>query len=238
MALDSLLGRGLVRVHGVRRGKQYSVVVGASVTPPVEGVRDHEEEHQEDPIESRCRPEWSGISTTAIVDALDVNLARSSEDLQKVVGVGATELRVQLARLVADGTVVKIGRRRGTRYLLSDGRQGHERLLSAGHVDAGSLERSHIASDGIMAALHPRVGRTSEELQGALRVGATELRAALVGLLAAGAITKTGQRRGTRYLLAEGRTEGDALRVQPRDDAPSGSQTPRKTGQRQLALFD
>lgn len=133
MALESLLGRGLVQAKGERRAKRYSWREDAPGLEP-----------QGNPTDGCLVEHPHGLDlSAAILAALDAVVGRSSEELQRIVGVGAAELRGELAILVENGEIVKTGQRRGTRYLLSTTRRGSVPLRVAA-IPAADCRREQL----------------------------------------------------------------------------------------------
>jgi len=136
--------------------------------------------------------------------------------LQKTAGLSGYQTRMALESLVGRGLARVEGERRSRRYsaccdLADDGIGSPE--PGAGVRSNGSEHRdleAHRAGENpslkelrsaIVAALGGAASRSSEELQRIVGRGPAELRAVLATMASDGAITRLGQRRGTRYVL-------------------------------------
>jgi very-short-patch-repair endonuclease len=118
----------------------------------------------------------------------------SSVQVAEEYGITTAEAREVLTRMVSTGLLARIGQTRGTRYVLP----GDVPSVSTPEVSQPTADqRAQVLREAGRRAL------TNETVRDLLAVDADTARATLSALVAEGLLEKQGQRRGTRYVLAE-----------------------------------
>ncbi|MCT2582363.1 AAA domain-containing protein [Actinophytocola gossypii] len=149
-------------------------------------------------------------SLTTLANAGPLSSAQVAEEY----GMTTAEAREVLTRMVSAGLLERTGQTRGTRYVLPGS------VASTGEPERLWATRTVVTDEDRARVLHAagRQALTNEIVRDLLGVDADAARTTLAAMVAEGLLDKQGQRRGTRYVLAEPRAEQQRAEPEVLDD--------------------
>ena len=138
----------------------------------------------------------------------------SSAQIAEEYGLTTAEAREVLTRMVSAGLLERIGQTRGTRYVLPGGAPAAAEPEAAPEARTGATDEQR---ERVLRAAG-RQALTNEIVRDLLGVDADAARTTLAALVAEGLLDKQGQRRGTRYVLAEPEADQQGAEPEVLDD--------------------
>ena len=162
-------------------------------------------------VEEKQDDKSGGNGVELVVRALQMYSTQSSEGLQKLTGLNKEATTKALKQLIASGTVVSEGKKRGTKYSLSFAGCNCSTVMEeapAAVPEADPVEnpkRGHIFNmKAVVATILQHVDqvpRDSEHLQQVTGLPKVQLWRGLKSLVETGQVSKIGTTRATRYSL-------------------------------------